>query len=526
MKRQRGSDRMKPPRMHKHNPSYRELFEAEKGEALTEFGAMAVDTGKFTGRSPEDKWIVASGKTRQTVWWRDEKHPHSPNKSITPQTWERLRALAQEQLARKSLYVMDGFLGARGACQLKVRLLTEIPWQAHFFKNMFLRPKASLSGADWTIYCASKAIVPEWEKYGLNSEVAVALNMEKREIVILGTWYGGEIKKGMFTVANYTLPLQGIGSFHCSANVGSKNDAALFFGLSGTGKTTLSHDPKRKLIGDDEHGWDEQGIFNLEGGCYAKVINLSKEGEPHIYKAIKRNALLENVVVDKKGEVDFGSSAKTENTRVSYPIEHVGIRVKGALTGPHPKTVIFLTCDSFGILPPVAKLNREQALYWFLTGYTAKVAGTERGVTEPKAAFSACFGQPFLPLHPTVYARILGEKLKRHKTQVFLVNTGWTGGGYGVGKRISLQATRQIITEILEGRLGKAAYQGLEPFGLMVPKAISNVDSKILIPKNTWADTKAYDAKAQELVEGFIKNFERFSDTKEGKAVKKWGPRA
>ncbi len=484
------------------------MFAEEKSEALTEFGAVAVDTGKFTGRSPEDKWFVAGGPAGKNIWWRDEANPTSPNKPIAIETWDYLYDLAQHQLKGKKLYVMDGFLGARVNEQLKVRLFTEIAWQAHFFKNMFLRPDPASTREDsstrggWTIYSASKAIVPEWEKYGLSSEVAVALNLEKRQIVILGTWYGGEIKKGMFTVANYVLPLKGIGSFHCSANLGKRGDSALFFGLSGTGKTTLSHDPNRWLIGDDETGWDDEGIFNLEGGCYAKVINLSKEGEPQIYRAIKRNALLENVVVKKGGKIDFSDASKTENTRVSYPIEHVGIRVKGPLIGPHPKTVIFLTCDSFGVLPPVAKLSSEQARYWFLSGYTAKIAGTERGINEPKAAFSSCFGQPFLALHPTVYARILEEKIKQHKSQVYLVNTGWSGGGYGVGRRIDLVVTRKIVSDILEGRMVHADYQKLAPFNLMVPKRFN--------PRNTWTDKAEYDREAKKLAALFKENFKRF----------------
>lgn len=471
---------------------------------MTEFGAISVDTGKFTGRSPEDKFIVAGGPAGKNIWWRDEANPISPNKPMAIETWDYVFSLAQKQLAGKNLYVMDGYLGVRQKHRLKVRLVTEIAWQAHFFKNMFINPSTSLGiiSPDWTIYSASKAIVPEWEKYGLNSEVCVAVNLEKRQVVILGTWYGGEIKKGMFSIANYVLPLQNIGSFHCSANVGKNGQSALFFGLSGTGKTTLSHDPKRRLIGDDEHGWDELGVFNLEGGCYAKVINLSKTGEPQIYRAIKRNALLENVAVGKNGRVDFADASKTENTRVSYPIEHVGIRVKGLLVGPHPKTIIFLTCDSFGILPPVAKLTGEQIRYWFLSGYTAKIAGTELGINEPKAAFSSCFGQPFLTLQPTVYAKILLEKIKKHKCQVYLVNTGWSGGGYGVGKRIDLAVTRQIISDILEGHMARTDYQKLPPFVLMVPKQFN--------PRNTWSDKKAFDREAKKLAELFAANFKRF----------------
>lgn len=468
---------------------------------VTEFGAMAVDTGKFTGRSPEDKYFVAPN---DNIWWRDKNNQASPNKPMAIETWDYVFGLAQKQLQGKNLYVMDGYLGARQEHQLKVRLITEIAWQAHFFKNMFLRKTVGSvpTVPDWEIYCASKAIVPEWERYGLNSEVCVAINLEKRQVVILGTWYGGEIKKGMFSIANYALPLKNIGSFHCSANVGKDKTSALFFGLSGTGKTTLSHDPRRLLIGDDETGWDDHGMFNLEGGCYAKVINLSKTGEPQIYGAIKRNALLENVAVNESGKVDFTSAAKTENTRMSYPIEHINIRVKGDLVGPHPKTIIFLTCDSFGILPPVAKLTGEQIRYWFLSGYTAKIAGTERGINEPKAAFSSCFGQPFLTLHPTVYAKILLEKIKKHRCQVYLVNTGWSGGGYGVGQRVNLAVTRKIVDDVLTGRMNRADYQKLPPFNLLVPKRFN--------PRNTWPDKKAYDREAKKLAGLFAVNFKRF----------------
>ena len=492
--------------INKFNLSYDELFKAEKSEGrLTKFGAMAVDTGKFTGRSPEDKYFVAGGPAGNNIWWRDEKSPTSPNKPIAIETWDYLFSLAKKQLGGKELFVMDGYLGARETVQMKVRLHTEIAWQAHFFKNMFLRKTVGSvpTVPDWTIYSASKAIVPEWEKYGLNSEVAVAINLEKRQVVILGTWYGGEIKKGMFTVANYVLPLKGVGSFHCSANIGKDGSSALFFGLSGTGKTTLSHDPDRLLIGDDETGWDDEGIFNLEGGCYAKVINLSKTGEQQIYQAIKRNALLENVAAKPDGSVDFSDASKTENTRMSYPIEHIGIRVKGPLVGPHPKTIIFLTCDSFGILPPVARLTEMQARFWFLSGYTAKIAGTERGINEPKAAFSACFGQPFLPLHPTVYAKILTDKIKKHRCQVYLVNTGWSGGGYGVGKRVDLAVTRQIVSDILTGKMARAAYFKLTPFNLLVPKEFN--------PRDTWFDKITYDREAKKLAGLFDQNFKRFS---------------
>ncbi|MDZ4229108.1 MAG: phosphoenolpyruvate carboxykinase (ATP) [Patescibacteria group bacterium] len=505
-----------------YNLSYSQLFKAETKPGLsgwekgtvTQFGAVSVDTGRFTGRSPEDKFIVAGGPASRHVWWRDQANPQSPNQPLAIEAWDYLYDLAQHQLKGNQVYVQDGFLGARKSLQLKVRLITEVAWQAHFFKNMFIRSNGSelseSSEPSWTIYSASKTTAKDWEKFGLNSEAAVAINLEKRQVVIVGTWYGGEIKKGLFSIANYALPLQKVGSFHCSANIGKDGKSALFFGLSGTGKTTLSHDPKRQLIGDDEHGWDDQGVFNLEGGCYAKVINLSQDGEPEIYQAIKRNALLENVVVNRKGKVDFTASAKTENTRVSYPIEHVGIRVKGDLVGPHPKTVVFLTCDSFGVLPPVAKLTQAQARYWFLSGYTAKIAGTERGINEPKAAFSSCFGLPFLTLHPQVYARILAEKIKQYQSQVYLINTGWSGGGYGVGQRISLAATRQIVTQVLTGKLARVDYQLTQPFGLRIPKKVAGVDSQILNPKNTWTDKAAFANQARRLHRLFQENFKRF----------------
>ncbi|MDZ7586484.1 MAG: phosphoenolpyruvate carboxykinase (ATP) [Patescibacteria group bacterium] len=484
----------------------------EKG-VVTNFGAVSVDTGRFTGRSPEDKYFVAGGPAGAKIWWRDGENPTSPNKPLSIESWDYLFDLVKHQLKDKDLYVMDGFLGARQSLSIKVRLKTEIAWQAHFFKNMFIRPTAmelAKFEPEWTILSASKVIAADWEKYGLNSEVFAAINLEKRVIIIGGTWYGGEIKKGMFSVANYVLPLKGVGSFHCSANQGIKGDTVLFFGLSGTGKTTLSADPQRRLIGDDEHGWDEKGIFNLEGGCYAKVINLSKEKEPDIYGAIKKDALLENVVVDKKGKIDFGATTKTENTRVSYPINHIRRIVRPWSVGDHPQVIIFLTCDSFGVLPPVAKLNDKEAMYWYLTGYTAKVAGTERGVLEPKATFSACFGQPFLSLQPKIYAKILREKIVQHKAKVYLINTGWTGGGYGVGKRIDLGVTREIVNQILTGKLARADYERMKPFDLLIPKKVSGIESEILRPRNTWTDKQTYDEKALELMKMFKQNYKKY----------------
>lgn len=530
-----------------HNLSYDELYDHEldskligyeKGR-LTEFGAVTVDTGKFTGRSPKDKYVVGGGSSAKHIWWAGEKNPGSDNKPVSIETWDYLYGLVTKQLSDKDLYVTDGFCGANKETRVRVRSVSEVAWQAHFVRNMFIRLEQEMSGLkakasrtdldqakldfdpDWTILNAGKITAVDYEKHGLNSEVFVVINIEKKQIIIGGTWYGGEIKKGMFTVMHYDLPLKNIGCFHCSANKGKKKDTALFFGLSGTGKTTLSTDPNRQLIGDDEHGWDEKGIFNFEGGCYAKVIDLSKEGEPGIYKAIKKNALLENVVVGKNGKVDFSDSSKTQNIRVSYPIDHIDNIVKPKSVGDHPKTIIFLTCDSFGVLPPVSVLDRDQAEYWFLSGYTAKVAGTERGVNEPQAVFSACFSGPFLMLHPTVYAKILGEKMDEYKSSVYLVNTGWTGGGYGVGKRIDLRSTRQIVTEVLEGRLEKSEFETMPLFGLKMPKEVKGVESKLLNPKNTWIDKQAYDETAKKLARMFMKIFKTFTDIGEGKRLEK-----
>ncbi|MCF6807120.1 phosphoenolpyruvate carboxykinase (ATP) [Thiotrichales bacterium 19S9-12] len=516
-----------------YNPSYQQLFEDETHHSqvgyakgtITELGAVSVDTGRFTGRSPKDKYIVETEESLGHVWWSDDG---SDNKKMSKETWDHLKSLVNNQLENKKLYVIDGFCGANPQSRLSVRLVTEIAWMAHFFKNMFIRPTESELESfkpDWTILNACKTHCDDYEKWGLRSEVFVSFNLNERMTLIGGTWYGGEIKKGIFSIMNYFLPLQGIGSFHCSANVGQKGDSALFFGLSGTGKTTLSTDPNRQLIGDDEHGWDDDGIFNLEGGCYAKTINLSKEDEPDIYHAIRRNALLENVVVDESGKIDFSSNKKTENTRVSYPIDHIENIVKPISKASHPSIIIFLTCDAYGVLPPVARLTKEQAMYQFLSGYTAKIAGTELGIKEPTAAFSACFGQPFLLLHPTKYAEILGQKMQQHQAKAYLVNTGWTGGGYGKGSRISIKETRAIINAILEGIGENAKWYVDGHFGFEVPTQLNDVDSSILNPRNTWTDKEAYDETYQMLIEKFIVNFKRFHQTEAGRSLEAYGPK-
>lgn len=519
-----------------YNLSYDDLFEHETYSALdgyekgivSEFGAVAVDTGKFTGRSAKDKYIVKDDVTRDTVWWATGAPGGSDNKALSGEAWALLKESAAGQLSGKRLYVMDGFCGANPETRLSVRLVTEVAWMAHFFKNMFIRPseeELKTFTPDWTILNACKMTFPDHKKYDMRSEVFVAFNMTDRMTVIGGTWYGGEIKKGLFSVMNYVLPLRGIGSFHCSANQGRNGDTALFFGLSGTGKTTLSTDPKRALIGDDEHGWDDEGIFNYEGGCYAKCINLSKEREPDIYNAIKRDALLENVDIDESGKIDFTSAKKTENTRVSYPIYHIKNIVKPVSKGRHPGKIIFLTCDAYGVLPPAAKLDRTQAMYHYLSGYTAKVAGTELGVTEPKAVFSACFGQAFLLLHPTRYADILGQKMERHGTDAYLVNTGWIGGKYGVGQRMPLKTTRKIIDAILDGSIEDAAFETMPVFNIRIPKSLEGLGSEVLNPRNAWADKDEYDVTARRLAEMFIANFSHFTDTETGKALVSAGPR-
>ena len=516
-----------------HNLSYEELFQHEtenSGEALekgfvTKSGAVAVDTGRFTGRSPKDKYIVESDESKDNVWWTGTG---SDNHPITASVWKDLKKIAIERLNDKPLYVMDVFCGANPATRLSIRLVTEVAWMAHFAKNMFIRPtKEELADfkPDWTILNACKTKCSKFDELGLNSEVFAAFNIEERQTVIGGTWYGGEIKKGIFTMMNYFLPLKGIGSFHCSANKGKEGDTALFFGLSGTGKTTLSADPKRQLIGDDEHGWDDEGVFNFEGGCYAKCIDLSEENEPDIYRAIRRDALLENVVYDSNGVVDFKDVSKTENTRVSYPIYHIDNIVKPVSKGGHPKNIIFLSCDAFGVLPPVAKLSLEQAKYLYLSGYTAKVAGTEIGVKEPTAAFSPCFGGPFLLLHPTKYGEILGEKMEEHGANAYLVNTGWSGGPYGVGSRMSLKITRKIIDSIFDGSLDAAEYDKFPIFEFMVPKALDGIDSKVLGARDTWNDGKAFDEALAKLGGMFKENFKKYTDTPAGVELNKAGPK-
>ncbi|HHU46980.1 MAG TPA: phosphoenolpyruvate carboxykinase (ATP) [Bacteroidales bacterium] len=518
-----------------HNSSYDELYEHELDPTLegyekaypTKMGALSVDTGIFTGRSPKDKYVVMDDTSRDTVWWAGKGKKGSDNKPITPEIWEHLKKISQKQLSNKKVYVMDGFCGANENSRLNIRFVTEVAWQAHFVKNMFIRPtEEELKNfkPDFIILNSCKAVNPQWKEQGLNSEVFVAFNLTERMGLIGGSWYGGEMKKGIFSIMNYFLPLQGMATMHCSANQGKKGDTAIFFGLSGTGKTTLSTDPDRALIGDDEHGWDDEGIFNFEGGCYAKCIDLSEEKEPDIYRAIKRDALLENLVVDEEGNIDFTSAAKTENTRVSYPIYHIDNIVKPVSKGPHPTKIIFLSADAFGVLPPVSVLSREQAMYYFLSGYTAKLAGTERGIVTPQPTFSSCFGAAFLTLHPTVYADALAKKITEHNATAYLVNTGWIGGEYGVGKRISIKDTRAIITAILNDDLVNQETTLIKPFNLAVPTAVPNVDSKILIPENAWKDKEAYAANAKKLANSFIQNFENFTETEAGKNLVKYGP--
>ncbi len=492
-----------------HNLDYDELFDHEqqgREGRLSVNGTMMVDTGKFTGRSPKDKYFVHQLPSFEKIAWGKLNQP------VAPEIFDELYAEVTEYLSGKDLYISDGICGANQKTCKPVRFVTELAWQSHFVKNMFIRPAvAELPGfvPAFTVYNACKLPNQQWERHGLNSEVFIIFNIEKNVAIIGGTWYGGEMKKGIFTMMNYWLPLQGILSMHCSANVGKKGDVGLFFGLSGTGKTTLSTDAARKLIGDDEHGWDDDGIFNFEGGCYAKCINLSGDSEPEIFGAIRRNALLENVVADESGLIDFDDQSKTENTRVSYPIEHIANH-EPTLKAGHPKNIIFLTCDAFGVLPPVSRLTREQAMYYFLSGYTAKVAGTERGVTEPTATFSACFGEAFLPLHPTVYARLLGEKMEQHGVNAYLVNTGWTGGGYGVGKRMSIKATRACINAILDGSIETADFEEMRWFRLNLPKALPGLDPVLLNPRNAWADQEKFDATANQLAGMFIENFKKY----------------
>jgi len=517
-----------------HNPSYDELYQLELDPSLEGFekayktnsGALAVDTGIFTGRSPKDKYVVKDEETINNVWWASEGKK-SDNKPITKEVWDHLKGICQNQLTGKKIFIMDGFCGANENSRLKIRFVTEIAWQAHFVKNMFIRPtEEELKDfePDFVVLNSCKAVNPKWKEQNMNSEVFIAFNLTERMALIGGSWYGGEMKKGIFSVMNYYLPLRGMASMHCSANQGKNGDTAIFFGLSGTGKTTLSTDPNRSLIGDDEHGWDNDGIFNFEGGCYAKCIKLSKENEPDIYNAIKRDALLENVVIKENGDIDFDSAAKTENTRVSYPIYHIDNIVKPVSKGTHPSKIIFLSADAFGVLPPVSILSREQTMYYFLSGYTAKLAGTERGILTPQLTFSSCFGAAFLMLHPTKYAAELAKKLTEHNATAYLVNTGWIGGGYGVGSRISIKDTRTIISAILNDELVNKETTILKPFNLNIPTSIEGLDSNILNPENSWADKVAYRENANKLAESFIKNFTNFTETEEGKALVPFGP--
>lgn len=513
-----------------YQPSYDLLFEEEtrpglqgyeKG-AITESGAVSVDTGIFTGRSPKDKYIVRDDITRDTVWWSDQGK--NDNKPMSPEVWADLKVLVSSQLSGKRLFVIDTFCGADDKTRLKVRFITEVAWQAHFVKNMFIRPtEAELESfePDFIVMNGAKCTNDKWKEHGLNSENFVAFNLTERIQLIGGTWYGGEMKKGMFSMMNYLLPLQGIASMHCSANVGQDGDVAVFFGLSGTGKTTLSTDPKRALIGDDEHGWDDNGVFNFEGGCYAKTINLSAEAEPDIFNAIRRDALLENVSVDANGKIDYDDNSKTENTRVSYPIYHIDNIVKPVSKAGHATKVIFLTADAFGVLPPVSKLTPEQTEYYFLSGFTAKLAGTERGITAPTPTFSSCFGAAFLSLHPTQYAEVLVKRMQASGAEAYLVNTGWNG----TGKRISIKATRAIIDAILNGEIDKAESKPLPLFNIHVPQSVPGVEDSILNPQDTYTDKAEWEEKAKNLAGLFIDNFERFTDTDSGKALIAAGPK-
>ena len=517
-----------------YNPSYEFLFEEETKAGLegyevgqeTELGAVNVMTGIFTGRSPKDKYIVDDAQSHDKVWWTSEAYKND-NHPMSEAVWAQVKDIATKELSGKKLYIVDAFCGANEATHLAVRFILEVAWQAHFIKNMFIQPtEAELEKFEpnFVIYNASKAKVENYKELGLNSETCVAFNTTSREQVIINTWYGGEMKKGMFSMQNYYLPLQGIASMHCSANTDMEGkNTAIFFGLSGTGKTTLSTDPKRLLIGDDEHGWDDEGVFNLEGGCYAKVINLSKENEPDIYGAIKRDALLENVTVDKDGKIDFADKSVTENTRVSYPIEHIEKIVKkvnGKSAGPEAKNVIFLSADAFGVLPPVSILTPEQTKYYFLSGFTAKLAGTERGITEPTPTFSACFGQAFLELHPTKYAEELVKRMEKSGAKAYLVNTGWNG----TGKRISIPDTRGIIDAILDGSILKAPTKKIPFFDFEVPTALPNVNPAILDPRDTYADASIWEEKAKDLAARFIKNFGKYTTNEAGKALVAAGP--
>ncbi|HPW98231.1 MAG TPA: phosphoenolpyruvate carboxykinase (ATP) [Flavobacterium sp.] len=514
-----------------YNPSFEFLYNEElspnlkgfeKGQ-LTELGAVNVMTGEFTGRSPKDKYIVKDAVTENTIWWNSDKAVND-NKPISQDTWNALKETSVNQLSGKRLFVVDAFCGANENTRLKVRFIMEVAWQAHFVKNMFIRPTeeelANFGEPDFVVINASKANFEDYKAYNLNSDVYIAFNLSEKIQIIGGTWYGGEMKKGMFAMMNYYLPLQGIASMHCSANKGKDGDVAVFFGLSGTGKTTLSTDPKRELIGDDEHGWDNEGVFNFEGGCYAKTIDLSKENEPDIYGAITKDALLENVTVNADGIIDFKDGSVTQNTRVSYPINHIQNIVKPVSKAGHATKVIFLTADAFGVMPPVSKLTPEQTKYYFLSGFTAKLAGTERGVTEPQPTFSACFGKAFLTLHPTKYGEELVKKMEANNATAYMVNTGWNG----TGKRISIKDTRAIIDAILDGSIEKAPTKTIPVFNFEVPTQLNNVNSAILDPRDTYGDKNDWNVKAEDLAYKFIKNFEQYTDNEKGQNLVKAGP--
>ncbi|GBK99255.1 phosphoenolpyruvate carboxykinase [Vibrio harveyi] len=512
------------------NPSYEMLFEEETRADLTgyergvvtELGAVAVDTGIFTGRSPKDKYIVKDATTEEHMWWTSDAVKND-NKPINKEVWDDLKELVTNQLSGKRLFVIDGYCGANPDTRLSIRVITEVAWQAHFVKNMFIRPteeELATFEPDFVVMNGAKCTNEKWEEHGLNSENFTVFNLTERTQLIGGTWYGGEMKKGMFAMMNYFLPLKDIASMHCSANMGEEGDVAIFFGLSGTGKTTLSTDPKRALIGDDEHGWDDDGVFNFEGGCYAKTIKLSKEAEPDIYNAIRRDALLENVTVRSDGSIDFDDGSKTENTRVSYPLHHIDNIVKPVSKGGHANKVIFLSADAFGVLPPVSRLTPEQTKYHFLSGFTAKLAGTERGITEPTPTFSACFGAAFLTLHPTKYAEVLVKRMEAAGAEAYLVNTGWNGSG----KRISIQDTRGIIDAILDGSIEDAKTKHIPIFNLEVPTSLPGVDPSILDPRDTYVDPLQWESKAKDLAERFINNFDKYTDNAEGKSLVAAGP--
>ena len=516
-----------------YNPSYDELFAEEtkptlegyeKGQ-VSELGAVNVMTGIYTGRSPKDKFIVMDDTSKDTVWWTSDEYKND-NHPASEEAWTAVKDIAKKELSGKRLFVVDAFCGANHDTRMAIRFIMEVAWQAHFVTNMFIRPQSEEDfeqEPDFVVYNASKAKVENWKELGLHSETAVLFNVTSKEQIILNTWYGGEMKKGMFSMQNYFLPLKGIASMHCSANTDKNGEnTAIFFGLSGTGKTTLSTDPKRKLIGDDEHGWDDNGVFNLEGGCYAKVINLDKDAEPDIYNAIHRDALLENVTVDAEGKIDFADKSVTENTRVSYPIYHIKNIVRPVSHGPAAKQVIFLSADAFGVLPPVSILTPEQTKYYFLSGFTAKLAGTERGITEPTPTFSACFGQAFLELHPTKYAEELVKRMEKSGAKAYLVNTGWNG----TGKRISIKDTRGIIDAILDGSILKAPTKKIPFFNFEVPTELPGVDPAILDPRDTYADAAEWETKAKDLAARFVKNFVKYEGNAAGKALVAAGPQA